>query len=65
MKLRPSSIYVDFVVSSLRKLDKVANFANCLADEDGIDPNLVYLLKFKQYTKRRVIYNDKCVIVVC
>ena len=45
MKLRPSSIYVGFVVSSLRKLDKEANFVNCLADEDGIDPNLVYLLE--------------------
>ena len=28
-------------------LGKVANFANCLADEDGIDPNLVYLSQFK------------------
>ena len=33
-------------IGMYRELGKVANFVNCLADEDGIDPNLVSLLGF-------------------
>ena len=34
-----------FCINMRRELVEVANFVNCLADGDGIDPNLVYLLE--------------------